>query len=121
MPLSAYREVACAAGDPKAAAETNPVARGEFANILKNIEEAERLGVPLCQDTGVPVVYLTIPPDVSLTEDLYDAVARGCPPCNPGSTVTPECRGPSYATQLPETIPVRECRLSMYSPVKVLP
>jgi fumarate hydratase subunit alpha len=60
-----------------AAAETNPLARGEFANILKNIEEAERLSVPLCQDTGVPVVYLTIPPDVYLTEDLYDAVAQG--------------------------------------------
>jgi fumarate hydratase subunit alpha len=60
-----------------AAAETNPVARGEFANILKNITEAERLGVPLCQDTGVPVVYLTIPPDVSLTADLYDAVSQG--------------------------------------------
>jgi fumarate hydratase subunit alpha len=60
-----------------AAAETNPVARGEFANILKNIEEADRLGVPLCQDTGVPVVYLTIPPDLSLTADLYDAVALG--------------------------------------------
>jgi fumarate hydratase subunit alpha len=60
-----------------AAAETNPVARGEFANILKNIQEAERLLVPLCQDTGVPVVYLTIPPDVSLTADLYDAIAQG--------------------------------------------
>ena len=58
-------------------AETNPVARGEFANILKNVAEAERLGVPMCQDTGVPVVYLTIPPDVCLTQDLYDAVAEG--------------------------------------------
>jgi fumarate hydratase subunit alpha len=60
-----------------AAAETNPVAHGEFANILKNIEVAERLGVPLCQDTGVPVVYLTIPPEVPLTQGLYDAVAEG--------------------------------------------
>ena len=60
-----------------AAAETNPVARGEFANILKNIETAERLGVPLCQDTGVPVVYLTLPPDVPLTRDLYEGVAEG--------------------------------------------
>jgi fumarate hydratase subunit alpha len=60
-----------------AAAETNPVARGEFANILKNIEMAERLGVPMCQDTGVPVIYLTLPPDVPLTRKLYDAVARG--------------------------------------------
>jgi len=59
------------------ASESNPVARGELANIQRNIQEAERLSVPLCQDTGVPVVYLTIPPDVSLTEDLYDAVAQG--------------------------------------------
>jgi len=60
-----------------AAAETNPVARGEFGNILKNIEEAERLSVPLCQDTGVPVVYLTIPPDIPLTRGLYEGVAEG--------------------------------------------
>ena len=60
-----------------AAAETNPAARGEFANILKNIEIAEQLGVPMCQDTGVPVVYLTLPPDVPLTQSLYDAVAEG--------------------------------------------
>jgi fumarate hydratase subunit alpha len=60
-----------------ASAETNPVARGEFANILENIEIAGRLGVPMCQDTGVPVVYLTIPPAVPLTQTLYDAVAEG--------------------------------------------
>jgi len=57
--------------------ETNSVARGEFANILKNIEVAEQLGVPMCQDTGVPVIYLTLPPDVPLTQKLFDAVAEG--------------------------------------------
>jgi fumarate hydratase subunit alpha len=60
-----------------AAAETSPVARGEFENILKNIDVAEELGVPLCQDTGIPVVYLTLPPDLPLTQSLYDAVAEG--------------------------------------------
>ena len=60
-----------------AAIETNPVARGEFANILKNVEEAERLGVPMCQDTGIPVVYLTLPSDVPLTRGLYEGVAEG--------------------------------------------
>ncbi len=49
-----------------AAKETDPVAQGEFANILKNIAVAEELSVPLCQDTGVPVVYLTLPPDIPL-------------------------------------------------------
>jgi fumarate hydratase subunit alpha len=59
------------------ASESNPVAQGEFANILRNIRKAERMGVPLCQDTGVPLVYLTIPPHICLTEDLYDSVAEG--------------------------------------------
>lgn len=60
-----------------AAAERNPTARGEFSNILKNIGIAERLGVPMCQDTGVPVIYLTLPPDLPLTQSLADAVAEG--------------------------------------------
>jgi hydro-lyases, Fe-S type, tartrate/fumarate subfamily, alpha region len=60
-----------------AARETGDVAKGEFANILANIKTAERLGVPMCQDTGVPVVYLTLPPTVPLTQELYDAVAEG--------------------------------------------
>jgi fumarate hydratase subunit alpha len=60
-----------------AARETNPMAQGEFSNILKNIAVAEEYAVPLCQDTGVPVVYLTIPPDVPLTQGIYDAVAEG--------------------------------------------
>src|SRR4030042_5702492 len=60
-----------------AEAETSPVARGEFANILKNIEVADELGVPLCQAQGIPVVYLTLPPAVPLTQSLHDAVAEG--------------------------------------------
>jgi fumarate hydratase subunit alpha len=60
-----------------ARAETNPVARGEFTNILKNIRTAGELGVPMCQDTGVPVIYLTVPSEVPFTQDLYDAVADG--------------------------------------------
>ena len=60
-----------------ARAETNEVARGEFANILRNIKTAGELGVPMCQDTGVPVIYLTLPSHISLTQGLYDAVAEG--------------------------------------------
>jgi fumarate hydratase subunit alpha len=57
--------------------ETNPVAQGELANIRKNMELAENFRIPLCQDTGVPVVYLTLPPSVPLTSGLFDAVAAG--------------------------------------------
>ena len=57
--------------------ESNPVARGEYVNILRNIALAEELQVPLCQDTGVPIFYLTIPPDIPLTTVIYDAISEG--------------------------------------------
>jgi fumarate hydratase subunit alpha len=57
--------------------ETNPVAQGELANILENLKKAGELSVPVCQDTGIPVVYLTVPPSVPLTDGLYAAVREG--------------------------------------------
>jgi len=57
--------------------ETDAVALGEYENIIRNIDAAERLGVPLCQDTGVPIVYLTLPPRVPFSPTLFDAVAEG--------------------------------------------
>ncbi|MGA2162218.1 MAG: fumarate hydratase [Methanoregula sp.] len=60
-----------------ASSETNAVAQGEYENITKNILVAERLGVPLCQDTGVPVVYLTLPPEIPFSQNLFDAVTDG--------------------------------------------
>ncbi len=60
-----------------AAAEKNEVARQEFALILENIALAGERQVPICQDTGVPVVYLTLPPDVPFTPDLFAGIREG--------------------------------------------
>lgn len=57
--------------------ETSEIARGELANIIANLEMAGSLSVPICQDTGVPVVYITLPPDIPLTCDIHEAVAEG--------------------------------------------
>ncbi|MCX6700257.1 MAG: fumarate hydratase [Methanomicrobiales archaeon] len=57
--------------------ETSPVAKGEFHNILANLSRAEALKLPICQDTGVPVIYLTIPPEVPYCTALLDAVRDG--------------------------------------------
>jgi fumarate hydratase subunit alpha len=57
--------------------ERNPVARGELGNILGNIALAAKGRSLICQDTGIPVIYLTIPPDVPCTRGLGEAVARG--------------------------------------------
>lgn len=72
LPPDVKRAISRAAAD-----EGDPVAQGEFVNILKNIREAERQGLPLCQDTGVPVVYLTIPTNIGFSELLYEAVREG--------------------------------------------
>jgi len=53
------------------------IARSELGTILENVALAEKTALPLCQDTGVPVVYLTIPPRVPYTDDLLRAVSDG--------------------------------------------
>ncbi|WP_394357385.1 fumarate hydratase [Methanofollis aquaemaris] len=57
--------------------EQDPTARAQLENIRENIRYAGERGLPLCQDTGVPVIYLTLPPSVPATGELYEAVARG--------------------------------------------
>jgi fumarate hydratase subunit alpha len=57
--------------------ETDQVARNELANILENISLAGDKGLPLCQDTGVPVVYVTLPPSVPYGPAIYDGIADG--------------------------------------------
>lgn len=60
-----------------AAAERNGIARQELKNILENIALAGERQIPICQDTGVPVVYLTLPPDIGLSPDLFEGVREG--------------------------------------------
>ncbi len=57
--------------------EPNPIARSELQNILRNVELAEKLQLPLCQDTGVPVLYVALPPDIPLTDRLFAALGEG--------------------------------------------
>ncbi|MEL7570564.1 MAG: fumarate hydratase, partial [Eubacteriaceae bacterium] len=59
-------------------AETNETAR-EILNILiENNNYAIEKQVPLCQDTGMAVIFLNIGQDVRIEGDyLYDAVNEG--------------------------------------------
>ncbi len=38
--------------------ETSEVARTQLRTILKNVEAAERLALPMCQDTGMPIFFV---------------------------------------------------------------
>lgn len=64
----------------KAAAETeeSPLGKEILGTIIENFELAERKAVPICQDTGLTVVFLEIGQDVHFTGgDLYAAINEG--------------------------------------------
>lgn len=60
------------------ASESSPTGRDIIAQLLENADLARESGVPLCQDTGLAVVFLEIGQDLHLVGgDLYEAVHSG--------------------------------------------
>lgn len=58
--------------------ETNIVSRAVLEQIIKNDEIALDENIPMCQDTGMAVIFLEIGQEVYLTGiNLYDAVNEG--------------------------------------------
>lgn len=57
--------------------ETNPIARSQLEAMLENVRIASSEGVPLCQDTGLPVFCLEIGWDLSIPPLLEEAIAEG--------------------------------------------
>jgi fumarate hydratase subunit alpha len=63
-----------AAGDR----EESSVARGVLCRLLENADTAARTEIPLCQDTGMAVVFLELGQEVHIVGgDLYEAVQQG--------------------------------------------
>ncbi len=62
--------------------ETSPVGKDIIANLLKNAEIAKNDQVPICQDTGMAVVFVEVGQEVQLmggniTEAINEGVRRG--------------------------------------------
>ncbi len=58
--------------------ETDPTALSVLEVLKENLVAADRLGVPICQDTGMAVVFLEIGQDVHLVDgSLVKAVNEG--------------------------------------------
>jgi fumarate hydratase subunit alpha len=57
--------------------ETKDLSKSILSDILENQEIARKGNVPLCQDTGIVVVYLEIGKDVTYEGDIYDAINEG--------------------------------------------
>ena len=58
--------------------ETNDLSRSVLCDIKKNYEVAEENNIPVCQDTGMAVIFLQIGQDVHFTDgNLYDSINEG--------------------------------------------
>lgn len=58
--------------------ESNNLSRSVLFDIKKNYEIAEEYDIPICQDTGMAVVFLEIGQDVHIVDGLlYDAINEG--------------------------------------------
>ena len=58
--------------------ETNVVSKSVLSQIIKNDEIALTENIPMCQDTGMAVIFLEIGQEVHMIgENLYDAVNNG--------------------------------------------
>lgn len=61
-----------------AAKESSGLARGILLDLVKNAEIAREEGIPICQDTGMAIVFLKIGQDVHITgKNLSEAVDEG--------------------------------------------
>ncbi|MGI6264547.1 MAG: fumarate hydratase [Acutalibacteraceae bacterium] len=64
--------------DQAAKRETRPLARDIMGDLTANLRAADEMGLPICQDTGMAVVFVRLGQEVHLTGGLLeDAVNRG--------------------------------------------
>ena len=73
LPDDIKERVAAAANN-----ESNELGKAVMCELCRNITVAEKTGLPVCQDTGMAVVFIEIGQDVHLVGgDLEDAINRG--------------------------------------------
>ncbi|MFA9398148.1 MAG: fumarate hydratase [Clostridiaceae bacterium] len=57
--------------------ETFPIAEGVLGKIIENYNIADKENVPVCQDTGMALVFIDIGQDVHIEGDLEQAINQG--------------------------------------------
>ena len=58
--------------------ETSAAGKSVFADLCANLDAARETGLPICQDTGMAVIFLSVGQDVHLVGgSLHDAVNAG--------------------------------------------
>ncbi len=57
--------------------EESEIAKMNLKNILENVEYAKAKSIPICQDTGLPIVFVEIGRELCLDFDLKSAIIEG--------------------------------------------
>ena len=57
--------------------EDNEIARSILKAIIQNIDAARKLKVPMCQDTGIPIIFAEVGRELCLDFNLRDAIVEG--------------------------------------------
>jgi len=57
--------------------ETSPLAQSALSMIIKNMDVAETENMPICQDTGMAVVFVELGQDVYVNGSIADAINEG--------------------------------------------
>ena len=57
--------------------ETKELSKSILSDILDNQDIAREGNIPLCQDTGIVVIFLEIGTDVKINGDIYEAINEG--------------------------------------------
>ncbi len=56
--------------------ETSEIAYSQLGSIMDNVKKSEFLGRPMCQDTGIPVFYVSGRFDSSIAQKIAEGVKR---------------------------------------------
>ncbi len=57
--------------------EDNEIAKRFLKSILDNIEVAKNMKLPICQDTGIPVIFVEVGRELCLDFDIKQAIVEG--------------------------------------------
>jgi fumarate hydratase subunit alpha len=86
--------------------ESQEIARTQLGAIMDNMKKAEHMGIPMCQDTGIPVFYVKGRFDSTIASKIAEGVARATAeiPLRP-NTVDPLTRE-NQGSNLGEGMPI---------------
>ena len=57
--------------------ETQPVAKEIFSQLLENADIAKEEETPICQDTGLAIVFAELGREIYMDYDIYEAINEG--------------------------------------------